>query len=89
VIAKNFRENSIDRHPKDNADLARFLVSIGFQETDGTALDSTLMSRIKVIELAIAGNAPIIATNNLRGFRGSELTFPQLQILNPSQIIKN
>ena len=40
-----------------------------------------------VIELAIAGNAPIIATNNLRDFRGSELTFPQLQILNPHQII--
>jgi putative PIN family toxin of toxin-antitoxin system len=40
-----------------------------------------------VIELAIAGNAPIIATNNLRDFRGSELIFPQLQILNPHQII--
>jgi putative PIN family toxin of toxin-antitoxin system len=40
-----------------------------------------------VIELAIAGNAQIIATNNLRDFRGSELTFPQLQILNPHQMI--
>jgi putative PIN family toxin of toxin-antitoxin system len=40
-----------------------------------------------VIELAIAGNAQIIATNNLRDFRGSELTFPQLQVLNPYQII--
>lgn len=29
---------SIDRHPKDNADLARSLVSIGLQKTDGTAL---------------------------------------------------
>jgi putative PIN family toxin of toxin-antitoxin system len=42
-----------------------------------------------VIELAIAGNAQILATNNLRDFRGSELTFPQLQILNPYQIIGN
>jgi putative PIN family toxin of toxin-antitoxin system len=41
-----------------------------------------------VIELAIAGNAQIVATNNLKDFRGSELTFPQLQILNPYQIIK-
>ena len=41
-----------------------------------------------VIELAIAGNAQIIATNNLRDFRGSELTFPQLQVLNPYQIIE-
>jgi putative PIN family toxin of toxin-antitoxin system len=40
-----------------------------------------------VVELAIAGNAQIIATNNLRDFRGSELKFPQLQILNPHQII--
>lgn len=41
-----------------------------------------------VIELAIAGNAQILATNNLRDFRGCELTFPQLQILNPYQIIR-
>jgi putative PIN family toxin of toxin-antitoxin system len=41
-----------------------------------------------VLELAIAGNAQILATNNLRDFRGSELTFPQLQILNPYQIIR-
>jgi putative PIN family toxin of toxin-antitoxin system len=40
-----------------------------------------------VIELAIAGNAQIIATNNLRDFRSSELTFPQLQILSPHQMI--
>jgi putative PIN family toxin of toxin-antitoxin system len=42
-----------------------------------------------VIELAIAGNAQIVATNNLKDFRGSELTFPQLQILNPHQIIRS
>jgi hypothetical protein len=40
---------SIDRHPKDNADLARSLVSIGFQKADGTALDSASMSRIKKV----------------------------------------
>jgi putative PIN family toxin of toxin-antitoxin system len=42
-----------------------------------------------VLELAIAGNARILATNNLRDFRGSELTFPQLQILSPYQIIRS
>jgi putative PIN family toxin of toxin-antitoxin system len=42
-----------------------------------------------VIELAIAGNAQMIATNNLRDFRGSELSFPQLQILSPYQIIRS
>ena len=40
---------SIDRHPKDNADLARSLVSIGLQKTDGTALESASMSRIKKV----------------------------------------
>jgi hypothetical protein len=40
---------SIDRHPKDNADLARSLVNIGFQKADGTALDSASMSRIKKV----------------------------------------
>jgi putative PIN family toxin of toxin-antitoxin system len=42
-----------------------------------------------VIELAVAGNAQIIATNNLRNFSGCELTFPQVQILSPSQIIRS
>jgi putative PIN family toxin of toxin-antitoxin system len=42
-----------------------------------------------VLELAIAGNAQILVTNNLRDFRGAELTFPQLQILSPYQIIKD
>jgi putative PIN family toxin of toxin-antitoxin system len=42
-----------------------------------------------VLELAIAGNAQMIATNNLRDFRGSELSFPQLQILSPYQIIRS
>jgi putative PIN family toxin of toxin-antitoxin system len=42
-----------------------------------------------VVELAIAGNAQILATNNLRDFVGSELAFPQLQILNPYQIIRS
>jgi putative PIN family toxin of toxin-antitoxin system len=42
-----------------------------------------------VLELAIAGNAQTIATNNLRDFRGSELSFPQLQILSPYQIIRS
>jgi hypothetical protein len=40
---------SIELHPKDNADLARSLVSIGFQKTDGTALESASMSRIKKV----------------------------------------
>lgn len=36
-----------------------------------------------LIELAIAGNAQIIATNNVKDFNNSELLFPNLSILKP------
>jgi predicted nucleic acid-binding protein len=42
-----------------------------------------------LIELAIAGNADIIATNNIKDFRGAELLFPHLSILRPEQIIRS
>lgn len=40
-----------------------------------------------VIELAIAGNAKIIATNNIKDFQSAELVFPNLSILTPIQVI--
>ena len=42
-----------------------------------------------LIELAIAGNAQIIVTNNVRDFRNSELVFPNLSILKPEEIIRS
>ena len=42
-----------------------------------------------LIELAVAGNAKIVATNNLKDFRSLELTFPNLSILKPEQIIRS
>jgi putative PIN family toxin of toxin-antitoxin system len=42
-----------------------------------------------LIELAVAGNARIIATNNLKDFRSAELTFPKISILKPEQIIRS
>lgn len=41
-----------------------------------------------VLELAMAGNARWIATNNVRDFRRAELRFPDIQILTPEQILK-
>ncbi|WP_242517597.1 putative toxin-antitoxin system toxin component, PIN family [Leptolyngbya iicbica] len=41
-----------------------------------------------LIELAIAGRASLIATNNIRDFQNSELRFPHLQILKPEAILK-
>ncbi len=40
-----------------------------------------------IIELAIAGNAKIIATNNIKDFQSTELVFPTLSILTPAQVI--
>lgn len=41
-----------------------------------------------LIELAIAGNAPLIATNNLRDFQNAELLFPELTISKPEVILR-
>ena len=41
-----------------------------------------------LIELAIAGNAQIIATKNIKDFLNSDLIFPNLSILKPEQIIR-
>lgn len=41
-----------------------------------------------VIELAIAGNAPIIATNNIKDFKNAQLSFPELSILSPEDVLR-
>ncbi|MCP5408462.1 MAG: putative toxin-antitoxin system toxin component, PIN family [Chromatiaceae bacterium] len=41
-----------------------------------------------LIELALAGNANIIISNNISDLRGSELKFPGLRILTPEQILR-
>lgn len=41
-----------------------------------------------LIELAIAGNAQIIATKNIKDFLNSDLMFPNLSILKPEQIVR-
>jgi putative PIN family toxin of toxin-antitoxin system len=41
-----------------------------------------------LIELAIAGNAQVLATNNIRDFQGADLLFPTVSILKPEQIIR-
>ena len=40
-----------------------------------------------LIELAVAGNAQIIATRNIKDFRRSQLKFPQLEILKPEEVL--
>lgn len=41
-----------------------------------------------LIELAIAGNASQIITNNIDDFKNAELKFPDLTILSPEQLLR-
>jgi putative PIN family toxin of toxin-antitoxin system len=41
-----------------------------------------------LLELAAAGNAQWIVTNNIRDFKNAELNFPGIQILTPEQILE-
>ncbi|WP_319420536.1 putative toxin-antitoxin system toxin component, PIN family [Pleurocapsa sp. FMAR1] len=40
-----------------------------------------------LIELAVAGNAQIIATRNIKDFKRSQLKFPQLKIFKPEEVL--
>lgn len=40
-----------------------------------------------LVELAIAGNAKAIVTQNKKDFKRSQLLFPQIEILKPEEII--
>lgn len=41
-----------------------------------------------LVEIAIAGNAQVIVTQNIKDFRRSQLRFPQIQIMQPQEVIK-
>jgi predicted nucleic acid-binding protein len=41
-----------------------------------------------LIELAIAGNAGAIVTNNVKDLKGAELSFKNLKILTPEQLLR-
>jgi len=40
------------------------------------------------VELALAGNADAIVSNNLRDLNRAELSFPDLAVLNPEQLLR-
>jgi len=41
-----------------------------------------------LVELAVAGNATTIVANNVRDLKNAELSFPELRILTPKQVLK-
>ncbi|HEY4086471.1 MAG TPA: putative toxin-antitoxin system toxin component, PIN family [Bryobacteraceae bacterium] len=42
----------------------------------------------RLVELAVAGNAAFIVTNNVRDFRGSEPQFTSIKVVGPGQLRK-
>ena len=40
-----------------------------------------------LVELAVAGNADVIVTHNIKDFQQSRLQFPQIQIKRPQELI--
>ena len=41
-----------------------------------------------LIELAVAGNADYIVTNNINDFKNAQLKFPNIQIVTPEQLLR-
>ena len=41
-----------------------------------------------IVELAVAGGAAMIVTNNVRDFRAADLRFPDLRIVAPRELMK-
>ena len=41
-----------------------------------------------IIELAVAGNAKYVITNNIGDFQNMQLKFPSIQILTPEQLLR-
>ena len=42
-----------------------------------------------LIELALAGNAKYLVTNNIKDFKNPQLLFPKLSIIKPEQLIRS
>ena len=41
-----------------------------------------------LVELALAGGASLIVTNNIADFRGSDLSFPEVRVRTPRDVLK-
>jgi putative PIN family toxin of toxin-antitoxin system len=88
------REEILNRCPLDASEIEELLAAL-VSVTEWVPIYYAWRPNLKdegdnhVIELAIAGNAQVIVTNNIKDFQGAELLFPKLLILKPEQMIRN
>ena len=88
------REEILTKCPLTNAEISALLASF-LSVSEWISIYYLWRPNLKdeadnhLIELAIAGNAQIIATQNIKDFRNSELLFPNLSILKPEEIIRS
>ncbi|MEO0969577.1 MAG: PIN domain-containing protein, partial [Cyanobacteria bacterium J06639_18] len=88
------REEILAKFPLNNAEISALLASF-LSVSEWISIYYLWRPNLKdeadnhLIELAIAGNAQIIATQNIKDFRNSELLFPNLSILKPEEIIRS
>lgn len=87
------RENILARCPLTEIEIRTLLQSL-ISVSQWTSVYYTWRPNLKdeadnhLIELAVAGNAQLIATNNIKDFKSPELRFPDLIILKPEDILK-
>ena len=91
--AVSTRHHFLERCPLTEAEIA-ILVQSFISVSKWTFIYYTWRPNLKdegdnhLIELAIAGNAQIIATNNLKDFQDAELLFPNLKISKPEDVLE-
>ncbi|MBW4599507.1 MAG: putative toxin-antitoxin system toxin component, PIN family [Calothrix sp. FI2-JRJ7] len=88
------REEILAKCPLNNAEISALLASF-MSVSEWVFIYYLWRPNLKdeadnhLIELAVAGNAQIIATHNIKDFHNSELLFPNLSILKPEEIIRS
>jgi putative PIN family toxin of toxin-antitoxin system len=88
------RAEILDRCPLDVSEIEELLAAL-VSVTEWVPIYYSWRPNLKdegdnhVIELAIAGNAQVVVTNNIKDFQGAQLLFPKLSILKPEQMIRN
>jgi len=87
------RDRIINLCPLSNEE-RRKLLNAFYSICDWTSIHYLWRPNIKdegdnfLIELAVAGNADYLITNNIGDFRNTQLSFPNIQIVTPEQFLR-